>query len=51
MRKPDAASSAASNVSRAASLPNPPGDAPVQLVCLAMVLAIVALALRIAAIW
>jgi hypothetical protein len=51
MRKPDAAPSAASNVFRAASLPNQPGDTPVQLVCLAMVLAIVALALRIAAIW
>jgi hypothetical protein len=51
MRKSDAASSAASKVFQTASLPNQPGDAPVQLVCLAMVLAIVALGLRIATIW
>jgi hypothetical protein len=46
MRKPDAAS--------AASKTTPGGyrsDAPAELVCLALMLALVALALRIAAIW
>jgi hypothetical protein len=47
MAKPDA-------VSVAAREPMPAGgrsDAPVELVCLALMLALVALALRIAAIW
>jgi hypothetical protein len=48
MRKPDGASIAA----RKASLPVGSGhNAPVELVCLALALALVALALRIASIW
>jgi hypothetical protein len=42
MRKPDAVSVAASTTAL---------DAPAQLVCLALMLALVALALRIATIW
>jgi hypothetical protein len=47
MRKPDAASGAATTT----SLTGRRGDQPVQLVCLALVLALVTLALRIATIW
>jgi hypothetical protein len=48
MRKPDPASAAA----RKTSLPaGSRGDAPVELVCLALVLALLALASRIASIW
>jgi hypothetical protein len=48
MRKPDGASIAA----RKTSLPAGSGDnAPMQLVCLALALALVALSLRIASIW
>jgi hypothetical protein len=47
MRKPDAASVAASKMAPA----HYRGDAPAELVCLALMLALVALALRIAAIW
>jgi small neutral amino acid transporter SnatA (MarC family) len=47
MREPDAISVAA----RATTPAGYRGDAPVGLVCLALVLALVALALRIAAIW
>jgi hypothetical protein len=48
MRKPDAASGAA----RKASLPaGGQSDAPVELVCLALLLALVVLASRIASIW
>jgi hypothetical protein len=47
MRKPDAASGAATT----APLAGRRGDQPVQLVCLALVLALVTMALRIAAIW
>ena len=47
MRKPDAAPGAATR----ASLAGKRGDEPVELVCLALVLALVALALRIVTIW
>ena len=47
MRKPDAASVAASKTTPGGYR----GDAPAELVCLALVLALVALALRIATIW
>jgi hypothetical protein len=47
MRKPDAVSAAASKTVAAGYR----GDAPAELVCLALVLALVALALRIAAVW
>ena len=47
MRKPDAVSVAASTTVAAGYR----GDAPAELVCLALVLALVALALRIATIW
>ncbi len=47
MRKPDTATGAAT----AASLTGRRGDQPTQLVCLALVLALVTLVLRIAAIW
>ena len=47
MRKPDAVSVAASKT----TLANYRGDAPAGLVCLALVLALVALAVRIATIW
>jgi len=47
MRKSDAASGAATSVSVAGRR----GDQPVELVCLALVLALVALASRIIAIW
>ena len=47
MRKSDAASGAATRV----SLTGRRGDQPVELVCLALVLALVALASRIIAIW
>jgi len=47
MRKPDAVSVAASKKTAAGYR----GDAPAELVCLALVLALVALALRIATIW
>jgi hypothetical protein len=47
MRKPDAVSVAASKTLPARGR----SDAPVELVCLALMLALVALALRIAAIW
>jgi hypothetical protein len=47
MRKPDAASLAATQP----PLSGARGDTPVQLVCLALVLALAALALRIVAIW
>jgi hypothetical protein len=47
MRKPDAVSVAASKTTPAVYR----SDAPVELVCLALVLALVALALRIASIW
>jgi hypothetical protein len=48
MRKPLPAPVAASNTSVPAG---GRGDAPVELVCLALVLALLALALRIASIW
>jgi hypothetical protein len=51
MRKPDTASGAPTKASLAASLGNGHSDAPVQLVCLALLLALAALALRIIAIW
>jgi hypothetical protein len=51
MRKPDTASGAATKAPLAASLGNGHGDAPVQLVCLALLLALAALALRIATVW
>jgi hypothetical protein len=47
MRKPGAASVAASKTTRAGYR----GDAPAELVCVALVLALVALALRIATVW
>jgi hypothetical protein len=48
MRKPDAASVAA----RKASLPaGSRGDAPAELVCMALALALLVLAFRIASIW
>jgi hypothetical protein len=47
MRKPDAVSLGASKTTLAGYR----GDAPAQLVCLALMLALVALALRIATIW
>jgi hypothetical protein len=48
MRKPDSASAAA----RKTSLPaGNRGDAPAELVCLALALALLALASRIASIW
>jgi len=47
MRKPDAVSVTASKKTAAGYR----GDAPAELVCLALVLALVALALRIATIW
>ena len=48
MRKPEAASAAA----RKASLPaGNRGDTPVELVCLALALALLVLAFRIASIW
>lgn len=47
MRKPDAATGAATT----APLAGRRGGQPVQLVCLALVLALVTLALRIATIW
>jgi hypothetical protein len=47
MRKPDAASGVAAR----AFLTGWRGDKPVELVCLALVLALVALALRIVAVW
>jgi hypothetical protein len=46
MRKPNAVSVAASKVPAGYR-----GDAPAELVCLALVLALVALALRIATVW
>jgi hypothetical protein len=51
MRKPDAAPVAAVKASLAAPLSGKSADAPVQLVCLALALAVVALGLRIAMIW
>jgi hypothetical protein len=48
MRKPAAASIAANRTSIPAACR---GSAPVELVCLALVLAMLALAVRIAAIW
>jgi hypothetical protein len=48
MRKPDAASVAARNPSQPAGSRR---DAPAELVCLALVLALLALACRIASIW
>jgi hypothetical protein len=48
MRKPDAALLAASRTSAPAGRR---GDAPVELVCLALLLALVALVFRIASIW
>jgi hypothetical protein len=51
MRKPDAGSRAATKGSLAVSLANRQADAPVQLVCLALLLALAALALRIVTIW
>jgi hypothetical protein len=47
MHKPDAVSVAASRKTAARHR----GDAPAELVCVALVLALVALALRIATIW
>ena len=47
MRKPDTATGAATT----APLAGRRGDQPTQLVCLALVLALVTLALRIATIW
>jgi len=47
MRKPDAVPGTAAS----ASLAGRRGDKPVELVCLALVLALVALALRIVTIW
>jgi hypothetical protein len=47
MRKPDAASVAASKTAPTGYR----GDAPAELVCLALVLALVSLALRIATTW
>ncbi|HEY3680203.1 MAG TPA: hypothetical protein VGL45_15925 [Bradyrhizobium sp.] len=51
MRKPDAAPIAAVKASLAIPLSGKGGDAPVQLVCLALVLAVAALGLRIMMIW
>jgi hypothetical protein len=51
MRKPDAAPVAAIKASLAASVSGNGADTPVQLVCLALVLAVAALGLRIAMIW
>jgi len=48
MRKPDAAAAAARKTSLAAGHRE---DAPAQLVCLALALAVVVLAARIASIW
>jgi hypothetical protein len=48
MRNPDAAPVTAT---RAFLPPGRPGDAPTQLVCLALALALFALAARIASIW
>jgi len=48
MRKPDAASAAARQMSLPAGRT---GDAPAELVCLALALALVVLAVRIASIW
>jgi hypothetical protein len=48
MRKPDAASVAAAKASLPAAIR---GDTPVQVVCIALALAIVVLAARIASIW
>jgi hypothetical protein len=48
MRKPSVAAVAASKVSSPAGNPD---RTPVELVCLALVLAVVALAFRIASIW
>jgi hypothetical protein len=47
MRKPEAASAAARKTSMAALR----GDTPVELVCLALALALLVLAFRIASIW
>jgi hypothetical protein len=47
MRKPDVAPAAASRTSLTAG----PGSTPVELVCLALALALLALAARIASIW
>jgi hypothetical protein len=51
MRKPDAAPVAVIKAPLAASLSGNGADAPVQLVCLALALAVVALGLRIVMIW
>jgi hypothetical protein len=48
MRKPDVASVTASKASQPAVSP---GEAPVQLVCLALALAVIFLAARIVSIW
>jgi hypothetical protein len=48
MRKPDAAFLAATKISVPAG---GHGDAPVELVCLALVLSLLALAFRIASVW
>jgi hypothetical protein len=48
MRKPDAGPVAASNIALSAASRS---DAPTTLVCLALVLALIALAARIASIW
>jgi hypothetical protein len=48
MRKPDAAATAASKTALAAG---PREAAPTELVCLALALAVVVLAIRIASIW
>jgi hypothetical protein len=48
MRKPEAASAAAGKTSRPAG---DRGDSPVELVCLALALALSVLAFRIASIW
>jgi hypothetical protein len=51
MRKSDATSGTAIKASSAALLAARGRDAPVQLVCLALLLALIALALRIVTIW
>lgn len=48
MRKPEAASAAARKTSQPAGIR---GDTPVELVCLALALALLVLAFRIASIW
>jgi hypothetical protein len=51
MRKPDAAPVAAARALLAVSPAANGRDAPLQLVCLALVLAVVALGLRIVTVW